>query len=423
MNKQKFQKISSNPDNINSKDISALVALSKAHPYSQIIHTLLAKAHSIENKEGTKEAINFAAMYATDRQLLKELVTSKKPEVEVKKEKETKKPKQELITKKEKETKTIAEQVIDAKIEDSSTASKPKQKKITIDTSSFANSPSTNLRNEILTDLDQLKNSKAHYLQTLKDSEDTNSKKSVKKPLNKTITAKKIKTEAVSAPKKTTKKKAATPTKAASAKKAATKKTNTTAASSAKASKSKTTTVKRAASSTKAKTSKKTAPPKAKSTTKTTVAKSKSTTQAKAAPKTASVKAKAPRTVSSKKATASKAVAKKEKTTTAPKTTAKSRKKKPEQNSKVEEQQKIIDNFIDKEPSISSKPVLKVASEQKDLSEDSTNFGEDLISENLAMILVDQKKTQKAIDMYKKLIWKFPQKKTYFAARIQELKK
>jgi hypothetical protein len=59
----------------------------------------------------------------------------------------------------------------------------------------------------------------------------------------------------------------------------------------------------------------------------------------------------------------------------------------------------------------------------KDLSEKSTKFGDDLISENLAVILLRQGKKGRAIDIYKKLIWKLPQKKAYFAARIEEIKK
>ena len=59
----------------------------------------------------------------------------------------------------------------------------------------------------------------------------------------------------------------------------------------------------------------------------------------------------------------------------------------------------------------------------KDLSERSTRFGDDLVSENLAIILLRQGKKDRAIDIYKKLIWKLPQKKAYFAARIEDIKK
>lgn len=40
----------------------------------------------------------------------------------------------------------------------------------------------------------------------------------------------------------------------------------------------------------------------------------------------------------------------------------------------------------------------------------------------LAGIMVKQGKLEKAIDIYHKLIWKFPQKKSYFAAQIEILK-
>ena len=48
---------------------------------------------------------------------------------------------------------------------------------------------------------------------------------------------------------------------------------------------------------------------------------------------------------------------------------------------------------------------------------------DDIISESLAKIFVNQGKKEKAIDIYKKLIWKFPQKKALFAAQIEKLKK
>ena len=89
-------------------------------------------------------------------------------------------------------------------------------------------------------------------------------------------------------------------------------------------------------------------------------------------------------------------------------------------------QKKIIEKFIEEQPSIGSatKEVEKSSDEiNKDLSEKSTKFGDDLVSENLAIILLKQGKKERAIDIYKKLIWKLPQKKAYFAARIEEIKK
>ena len=89
-------------------------------------------------------------------------------------------------------------------------------------------------------------------------------------------------------------------------------------------------------------------------------------------------------------------------------------------------QKKIIEKFIEEQPSIgSAKNEVEKSSDEinKDLSEKSTKFGDDLVSENLAIILLKQGKKERAIDIYKKLIWKLPQKKAYFAARIEEIKK
>ena len=61
---------------------------------------------------------------------------------------------------------------------------------------------------------------------------------------------------------------------------------------------------------------------------------------------------------------------------------------------------------------------------QSDLAEvKSGEFADNIISETLAEILIRQGKKEKAIEVYRKLIWKFPQKKVYFAAQIEELKK
>lgn len=88
-------------------------------------------------------------------------------------------------------------------------------------------------------------------------------------------------------------------------------------------------------------------------------------------------------------------------------------------------QNEIIEKFIEEQPSIGAmkKEIQTQDQINRDLSEKSTKFGDDLISENLAIILLKQGKKGRAIDIYKKLIWKLPQKKAYFAARIEEIKK
>jgi tetratricopeptide (TPR) repeat protein len=90
---------------------------------------------------------------------------------------------------------------------------------------------------------------------------------------------------------------------------------------------------------------------------------------------------------------------------------------------KKEEQVELIENFIRTDPRIKNFKSPKGLKEREDLSLPSVKFNDDIISENLANILKSQGKTEQAIDIYKKLIWKYPQKKAYFASQIEELKK
>lgn len=88
------------------------------------------------------------------------------------------------------------------------------------------------------------------------------------------------------------------------------------------------------------------------------------------------------------------------------------------------EQVDLIEKFIQSPPKL-TKAKTKSASEenQEDLSQISAKIEEDFASENLAKILIKQGNKDKAIEIYKKLIWKFPQKKAYFATQIEGLKK
>jgi tetratricopeptide (TPR) repeat protein len=57
-----------------------------------------------------------------------------------------------------------------------------------------------------------------------------------------------------------------------------------------------------------------------------------------------------------------------------------------------------------------------------DLTQHSTTFHDHLATETLAQILGQQGKLQRALAIYEKLILKFPEKKTYFANCIEQLK-
>jgi len=83
----------------------------------------------------------------------------------------------------------------------------------------------------------------------------------------------------------------------------------------------------------------------------------------------------------------------------------------------------IIDQFIKTQPSISGvKERVQVPS--SDLNSFKTGeFSDNIISETLVEILVKQGKKERAIEVLKKLIWKYPQKKAYFASQIDDLKK
>lgn len=102
---------------------------------------------------------------------------------------------------------------------------------------------------------------------------------------------------------------------------------------------------------------------------------------------------------------------------------ATSKKEVTPENPKQKEQMAIINQFIKAAPTISSakeRPNVPVG----DLNPiKSGEFGDNIVSETLVEILIKQGKKDKAVEVLKKLIWKYPQKKAYFASQIEDLKK
>lgn len=93
------------------------------------------------------------------------------------------------------------------------------------------------------------------------------------------------------------------------------------------------------------------------------------------------------------------------------------------ENSKQKDQLNIIEQFIKLQPSISPNKEKTIPVPSGDLSTIKTGeFSDNIVSETLVEILIKQGKKEKAIEVLKKLIWKFPQKKAYFAAQIEDLK-
>ena len=82
----------------------------------------------------------------------------------------------------------------------------------------------------------------------------------------------------------------------------------------------------------------------------------------------------------------------------------------------------LINNFLKRQPRLTRAGMLPPApGGQPDLSVRSTRAEPDLVSENLARIFVRQGKTARAVEIYKKLMVKQPEKVAYFAAQIQSL--
>lgn len=101
--------------------------------------------------------------------------------------------------------------------------------------------------------------------------------------------------------------------------------------------------------------------------------------------------------------------------------TIKKREKKEILDARQREQNNLIKAF-------SKKSIKLVAPRDKqdegiraDLSRTSTLFNDNIISESFAKLLVQQEKKEKAIEIYHKLMLKFPNKSAYFADLIKQL--
>lgn len=87
---------------------------------------------------------------------------------------------------------------------------------------------------------------------------------------------------------------------------------------------------------------------------------------------------------------------------------------------KIKKQQEIIDRIISNPPKPSKTTQKFFSPENK--AKESLLETEDLVTETLAQIYASQGNIYKAIRAYEILSLKFPQKNTYFAAKIEELK-
>jgi hypothetical protein len=84
-------------------------------------------------------------------------------------------------------------------------------------------------------------------------------------------------------------------------------------------------------------------------------------------------------------------------------------------------QDSVIDKFIENEPKISRASGLALHESAIDLSKPSSELNIEITTENFAQILVKQNKLEKAKEVYRKLMLKYPDKSAYFAGKLNEL--
>ncbi len=442
MNKEKLISLINNPTNISNEDLEALKKLADEYPYFQIAHTLIAKTLGDNKSLAFKNRLHYASITSPDRNILKKVIeghaisyaTSTAIDAPVKEEIKETAHKEEIKKEEVKEVESSADIVKERLAEIEGTKVKENLSDLAIPAVASADAlkitdkaTDNKLINELEENLKSLQKAKEKNIAEAKTKQAA--KTAVKAKPSPKAKAKTVRKKITPTKKKVTTSKKATPKKTAVKKVATTKTPIKKVATRKTTANTKMTPVKKIANK-KAASSKKITPKKVD-------VKKAPIKKVAAIKKVAPVKANTKKVVAKKttkakkatpvKATAKKVVSKKALTTRAKKTTV-AKKKLPKKVSKtttVTAQRKIIDAFIKKEPKIRpKKPLLKVKEKpQKDLSVESTKIKNDLVSENLAIIMEKQGKISKAKDIYKKLIWKFPQKKAYFATRIKELDK
>ncbi len=87
----------------------------------------------------------------------------------------------------------------------------------------------------------------------------------------------------------------------------------------------------------------------------------------------------------------------------------------------------LIDKFLNENPGLirteKGESEFVSSAHLKEVVANSTSENDEIITETLANILLQQKNYEKAQDAYRKLSLKYPEKSVYFATRIKEIEK
>jgi len=363
VDKQRLTTLINQPEKLEETDFNDLINLKNEYPYFQALSPLITRGSKKYSPQNEKKNLQSAAIYALDRKHLKEILTEDYGSQATAAKEVKEKTQRETATLKEK-NKVVEAPIQEHKKPETKTSSTSSDSKIEVTKNPVSTHLPDSFFDELFKEMKALKVEKENYQKTLEKFE---AKKSEETKLKTTAT------------KTSTSKKPTAKPKASSSK-------NTS------------TTKKSAVAKTKAK--------------KATSAKSKES-----AKKTSSKKAKNSTEATEKKP-------KKDEHDIIEEIT--SRKELKISDAHKKEQLNIINSFIENEPVLTKriKPDNQTnKQEAEDLSASSTNLSDDVVSETLAKLMIKQGRKQKAIDIYKKLIWKFPQKKTYFVEIIEELKK
>ena len=390
MNKQKFVNLLRQPSLISESNLTELEELAGENPYFHSVHTVIARASKLLRSKESNRRVNTAAIYATSRKALKKYIQGSTEFLSgsnliIESDEEVSLP---TVSQEIQEEKVISPEltsnksVIDATISD--------QPRIPLSQSDHAS-----LIDEVYDNIEEWKKSKNHFLEYEMSLEGIKlNKKVVKDSSVVDIIKSKIAKEIIEEEEEVAQ-------AMQGIKKGASKSEKTTTSQTTSSLGIKTT-----------KTIKK----------KTTD----SITEAKTKPVKTSVK-------KTKTPTAQKILIKKSSKTSSTidnenSASPEDEKKKPKQivNQKLaikENQNKLIDKFITNSPSIQTGKLKDFGTPNLDLSEKNNEFPTDIVTENMANIFESQGKPDKAIFIYEKLILKSPEKKSYFAIRIENLKK